>query len=148
MSTTLMACIHDQVILEMDDNAKRADIWAYLCSKIDCVQVKHSFGKCISEEWPTAFDLETIVKKSRRQFIYASMIIRYIELSKHSPHYHLQHILEISSSNSGEDPFAELNSLYQALMSPVRNILAAIKPSFSASILFIWTRPHVSIVCF
>jgi len=127
MSTTLMARIHDRVILGKNGNAEKADIQAYLCANVERIRVKHPFGKRIPEGWPTASDLETIVEKSSGQFIYASTVIRYIESPKHNPHIRLQHVLGISSPKLGEGPFAELDGLYRALMSSVGNLSDAIE---------------------
>jgi len=70
-------------------------------------------------------DLETIVKKSGGQFIYASTVIKYVKSPKQNPYDQLQHILGISSSKSGEDPFAELDGLFRVLMSSVENLKVA-----------------------
>ena len=125
--TTLTGQIQGQVILGKDGNAERADIRAYLRANVDRIRNNHAFGDRIPQEWPLESDLETIVSKSGGQFIYASTVIRYVESLDNDPHERLQHILGISSTKSGEDPFAALDALYRALMSLVKNLAAAIE---------------------
>jgi len=127
LANVLAPQMYRQLSLGTDRKSERVDISVYLRTNINHIRERHPFGKRIPRRWPLESDLETIVKKSGGQFIYASTIIRYIESPKYNPHHRLQHVLGISSSNSGEDPFAELNSLYQALMSSVENVLAAIE---------------------
>ena len=127
ISTTLTAHIHDQVILGKDGDAERADIRTYLHANIDRIRKKHTFGNRIPKEWPLESDLETIVKRSGGQFIYASTVIQYVGSPKHNPHERLRYVFAISSTIVGEDPFAELDALYLALMSSVENLVAAIE---------------------
>ena len=125
ISTTLTAHIQDQVILGKDSDAERADIRAYLHASVDRIRKKHAFGKRIPKEWPSETDLEMIVKRSGGQFIYASTVIRYVESPDHNPHERLRDILGIYPTKLEEDPFAELDALYRALMSSVKDISAA-----------------------
>ena len=127
MSTTLAAYIHDQVVLGTNGESEQADIRAYLCESIDHIRENHTFGKRIPQGWPTESDLQTIVKKSGGQFIYASTVMKYVESPKDNPHERLRGILGISATKSGEDPFAELDALYRVLMSSVENLSTAIQ---------------------
>jgi len=128
ISTTLTARIEDRVILGKDGDAERADIRAYLCASIDRIRDKHAFGQRIPREWLLESDLETLVRNSGGQFIYASTVVRYIELPDHNPYERLQYVLGISTK-PGEDPFAALDALYRALLSSVKpdNLAAAIE---------------------
>jgi len=127
MSTTLLAHIHDRVILGTNGESEQADIRAYLDSSVDRIRDKHPFGERIPRGWPTTSDLNTIVEKSGGQFIYASTVIRYVESLDHDPHERLRDILGISPTKTGEQPFAELDALYQDLMSSVKDLSAAIE---------------------
>ena len=127
MSTTLLAHIHDRVVLGKNGKSEQADIRAYLYASVDRIRNTHAFGERIPQEWPTTSDLQTIVEKSGGQFIYASTVIEYVDSSDHDPHKRLQDILDISSTKSGEHPFAELDALYQVLMSSVVDLSAAIQ---------------------
>ena len=127
ISTTFTTYIQDRVILGKNGDAERADIRAYLSASVDRIRNKHAFGKRIPKEWPLESDLETIVKRSGGQFIYASTVIQFVESADHNPHERLRDILGISGTKSREDPFAALDALYRALMSSVKDIPVASK---------------------
>jgi len=127
IATTLTAHIQDRVILGNDSDAERADIRAYLCSSVNRIRNKHAFGERIPKKWPSKSDLDTIVKNSSGQFIYASTVVRYVESPDNDPHERLRYILGISPPKSGEDPFAALDALYRALMSSVKNLSTAME---------------------
>jgi len=125
IDTTLTALIEDRAVLGDNSDAERADIQAYLRANVDRIRSKHAFGDRIPKEWPLESDLETIVRKSGGQFIYASTVVRYIESPDHNPHERLQHILGICPTKSGDEPFAALDALYRILMSSVKNFPVA-----------------------
>ena len=127
ISTTLAGHIQDQVVLGKDDSAERADIRTYLGASMCNIRNDHVFGERIPREWPSESDLETIVQKSHGQFIYASTVIRYIQLPNHAPHERLRYILGIPTSKSGRGAFTELDALYRVMMSSIDNIETAIK---------------------
>jgi len=125
LANVLAPRMYGQLSLGTDQESERVDISVYLRANIDYIRDRHPFGKRIPQTWPLESDLDTIVKKSGGQFIYASTVIKYVESPKQNPHERLRHILGISCSKSGEDPFAELDVLYRALMSSVENLTAA-----------------------
>jgi len=127
ISTALTTYIQDQVILGNNSDAESADVRAYLTASVNRIRNEHALGKHIPREWLLEFDLETIVRKSGGQFIYASTVVTYIESPDHDPHERLQYISGISPMKSGEEPFATLDGLYLALMSSVENLDAAIE---------------------
>lgn len=110
-----------------DENDERRDIRTYLRMNIDQIRKSHGFGTRIPLRWPLESDLETIVKKSGGQFIYASTVIKYVESPNHNPLQRLQYILGISTAQSAEDPFVELDALYRALMLSVPNLSATLE---------------------
>jgi len=127
IACTLKPRSQDQVILGQDCDAERDDIREYLCANVDRIRNNHAFGKRIPKEWLLEFDLENIVRKSGGQFIYASTIIQYIEAPDDNPYERLRYILGITGAKSREDPFAELDVLYLALVSSVKNRVAMIE---------------------
>jgi len=125
--STLSAYIHNEIILGKNMASEDADIGAYLCASIHRIRGQHPFGERIPEWWPTQSDLQTIIVRSGGQFIYASTVIRYLDSPKHNPCERLRDILGISTTKSGENPFAELDASYRGLMSSVVNISTAIE---------------------
>jgi len=127
ISTNLAGHIQDQVVLGRDDGTERADIRTYLSASMCNIRNDHVFGERLPREWPSESDLETVVQKSQGQFIYASTVIRYIQLPNHAPHERLRYILGIPTSKSGRGVFIELDALYRVMMSSIDNIETAIK---------------------
>ena len=127
LTNKLESRIHGRVILGSDGIDERADISAYLRVSVNRVRDTHAFGERIPQAWPTDPDLENIVKKSGGQFLYASTVIRYVESPEDDPHGRLRYILGLSTDRSGANPFAELDVLYRALMSSVKNVETAIE---------------------
>ena len=127
LSTTLVAHIHDQVILGKDVESERADIRKYLRDNIGHIWDKQPSGTCLSWWLAEKPDLETLVNRSNGQFIYAATVTRYIRSSEHNPYERLQMIFDIPASKSEAGPFAEIDTFYRSLMSSVGNLAAAIE---------------------
>jgi NACHT domain len=103
--------------LVLDDSySSEADIRHFLQSRFNEIKENHSLQALIPDSWPLQTDIETLVRKSSGQFIYASTVIKYVDSPKHRPHDRLNIILGISSPGS-DTPFAELDVLYKQILS-------------------------------
>jgi len=122
ISTTHAALIHNRIILGKDEKTEKADIWAYLGASFTRIRDKHVLRTHIPNDWPAESDLETIVKRSGGLFIYPATIIRHLESTSNHPHEELGTILQILTTKREVDPLAELDRLYQTLMSLVENL--------------------------
>jgi len=127
VTATLTPWTYGNMILGKDEDDERTDIRKYLQVSIVRIRKTHPFGTWIPPGWPLESDLETIVKKSGGQFIYASTVIKYVESPNHNPHERLRYILGISTTRSVEDPFVELDALYRALMLSAKNLSTIIE---------------------
>ena len=127
VTATLTPWTYGNMILGKDDDDERTDIRKYLQVSIVRIRNTHPFGAWIPPGWPLESDLETVVKKSGGQFIYASTVIKYVESPNHNPHERLRYILGISTTRSVEDPFVELDALYRALMLSAKNLSTIIE---------------------
>ncbi|KAF9531513.1 hypothetical protein CPB83DRAFT_108404 [Crepidotus variabilis] len=100
-----------------------ADIRRYLQSSFENIKQTHPFRRYIPSSWPATEVLETLVKKSSGQFIYASTVTKFVESMYHRPADRLEVVLGVHPSlNSGNMPFAELDALYTHIFSTVQDI--------------------------
>jgi len=127
LSNVLKSHLHDQVILGKNGKAEQADIRAYLHTNMKQIRDKHTFRARILPGWPAASALETVVKRSGGQFIYAATVIKYIGSPFHDPSERFQHILGSLADQSSADPFAALDELYRTLMSLVEDTATALE---------------------
>ncbi|KAF5321144.1 hypothetical protein D9619_000156 [Psilocybe cf. subviscida] len=69
--------------------------------------------------WPNPKDVETLVRRSSGQFIYASVVLKYIKSDEYyNPVARLETILELK--NGEDQPYAELDALYEYIFSQIR----------------------------
>ncbi|KAF9565045.1 hypothetical protein CPC08DRAFT_630422 [Agrocybe pediades] len=72
-------------------------------------------GRKLAQDWPGDEVIETLVRKSSDQFIYAATVIRYVESTRHRPDHRLDIVLNLRPAN-GDQPFAQLDSLYAMIL--------------------------------
>jgi hypothetical protein len=88
------------------------DIRTYLRSRFD--EISTRLPPSIPRPWPSDNIIEKLVKKAGGIFIYASTVLRYIEARDALPTNRLKDILNLSA---GSTPFAQLDLLYQQILS-------------------------------
>jgi hypothetical protein len=116
--------------ISLDDIQAHGDIRRYLYAKFKEIKATHLRRKFLARDWPSSAVIEQIVRNSSGQFIYASVVIGYISLPHVHPAIQLDIINGIRPRNSSENPFADLDALYQHIFSrvkrldTVRNVLA------------------------
>ncbi|KAF8151686.1 hypothetical protein B0H34DRAFT_755857 [Crassisporium funariophilum] len=105
------------------DNTFRPDddIRLYLTSKCNEIKDCHPFKHEIPDIWPSPGDIETLVKKSSGQFIFASVVVKYVGAINQRPVKRLQVVLGISPTNNA-NPFMELDALYHHILASVDDI--------------------------
>ncbi|KJA20352.1 hypothetical protein HYPSUDRAFT_167075 [Hypholoma sublateritium FD-334 SS-4] len=108
--------------LPLDDHyLPDQDIRLFLTDSFFSVKETHPFNDLLDHNWPTPELVEEIVTKSSGQFIYASVVMKFIS----APHLHPAQQLNIIRGlrPSGTlTPFAELDALYRHIFSQVRDI--------------------------
>ena len=127
------------------DNSYRpdADIKVFIKAKFDAIKRHHPLSHHLPELWPSASYVDHLVRKASGQFIYASTVMKYIELHRHWPTDRLKTILGIMTH--GEDtPFADLDALYTQIFSSVEDINKVLE--VFVVLLFVNTPkfPHIS----
>ncbi len=105
-----------------DHYSASKDIRVFLQSKFEWLKTHHPMRYVIPSSWPGDRTVENLVTKSSGQFIYASLVIKYISPICHRPTDRLDTILGIRPPVQQRDtPFAELDALYTHLLSLVND---------------------------
>lgn len=90
------------------------DIEAFLSSEFHKIKEEHPL---IPASWPSERDIKQLVEQSSGQFVYASMVIKYVTSSQ--PMACLDNII---AGRGRDNPFAELDALYNRIFSTVDDI--------------------------
>lgn len=100
-----------------------ADIRLYLVDKFHEIRSRNSFRLSIPNGWPSQDDLNTLVRNSSGQFIYAATIIRFIDSHRHNPVVRLATVLKARVyAEDTVTPFAQLDELYHQILASVDDI--------------------------
>lgn len=115
----LLAAILHSISLN-DEYLPDVDIELFLRDKFKECCITHPFQRNIPPEWPTDSAIHTLVRKSSGQFIYASVVVKYVTSIRHYPHRRLEVILNIRPTT--DSPYAELDALYSQILSNVEDL--------------------------
>ena len=107
-----------------DEYSPEEDIYRFLEDSFDKIRREHPLASDIPSPWPSADVLWELTWKSSGQFIFASTTVKYVGGDPHQlPHRRLDVIRRLQSPRGEEDlPYAELNSLYNHVLSNVTDI--------------------------
>ncbi|KAF4617828.1 hypothetical protein D9613_006346 [Agrocybe pediades] len=120
-----LKAMHISLSLDLQDGRDAdSDIRLYLLDRF--AEIKDDFdnrtaGRKLVQDWPSDRVIETLVKKSSQQFIYAATVVRYVESTRHRPDHRLEVVLNLRPVN-GDHPFAELDSLYAMVLESTLDI--------------------------
>ena len=96
------------------------DIRLFLADNFRQVKATHPMKRYLDNSWPSHDVLESLVKTSSGQFIYASTVIKYISSIRHRPADRLNIVLGIQPPRHvREMPFGELDALYRHIFTSV-----------------------------
>ena len=100
------------------------NIYRFLADSFKKIRSEHPLNSYIPSSWPSSDVLHELTEKSSGQFIFASTTVKYIGGDPHQlPHRRLDVIRRLQPPRADEDlPYAELNSLYNHVLSNVRGI--------------------------
>jgi len=99
------------------------DIRKFLQDNFHEIKKTHPFKRDIPEIWPSPDTLEGLVKKSSGQFIYAAIVIRYVQSIRHRPHHRLDIVMNVRPPQGlGDRPFAQLDALYMMILSSAEEV--------------------------
>jgi len=121
-STGFLSSLH--TTLALDDTYKPdEDIRLFLADNFKQVKDTHPMRHYLDPSWPSIDVLESLVKKSSGQFIYASTVVKYVSSIRHHPADRLNVVLGIRPPrHAHEMPFGELDALYRHIFSFVEDI--------------------------
>ena len=110
--------------LALDDTYEPdGDIRRFLTDKFRQIKDTHRMSGYLDPSWPSVDVLETLVKKSSGQFIYASTVVKYVSSIRHQPADRLNVVLGIRPPrHAREMPFGELDALYMHIFTAVEDI--------------------------
>ncbi|KAF8178713.1 hypothetical protein BJ912DRAFT_1146197 [Pholiota molesta] len=108
--------------LALDEHYKPDhDIRIFLSAKFSEIRNLHPSRNTLPSPWPSEEDIDYLVRKASGQFIYASTVMKYIDSPRRNPTKQLQIIRGLA--DPGKDtPFAQLDSLYDLILSSVEDI--------------------------
>ncbi|TFK35991.1 hypothetical protein BDQ12DRAFT_737259 [Crucibulum laeve] len=95
------------------------DIELFLRSKFTDIRQSHS-ARPFSDAWPSDSAVNTLVARSSGQFIYASVVMKYVSDPRHLPVRRLNVILGLSDRGN-DTPYAQLDLLYSHILSTVED---------------------------
>jgi len=113
-NATRMSALLFKIILDDEYNSED-DIELYLRDQFQKIRETHIFKASIPSSWPSEDQLDELKYKSSGQFIYATIVIRYVESSLHRPQQRLDAILGLRPPFK-DLPFSELDALYLHLL--------------------------------
>lgn len=94
------------------------DIRTFLCAGFAQIRRSHFYfeNSPAEKQWPSTSDVNELVRRSSGQFVYASVVMKYVQPEEHfNPAARLQVILDLQ--NNEDKPYAELDSLYEYIFS-------------------------------
>ncbi|KAF8799036.1 hypothetical protein BYT27DRAFT_7202800 [Phlegmacium glaucopus] len=113
--------------LALDDHYQPdVDIRLFLISKFEEIKAKHLLALHLPPSWPSALEVENLVRKSSGQFIYASTVMKFVESPRHRPTDRLD-IIFGQKTPGKQVPFAELDALYRLIFLSAENIEAVLE---------------------
>lgn len=108
--------------LYLDDVYKPDDdIHLFFRDSFTQIRTSHPFRSGIPASWPTSEAVESLVRKSSGQFVYASTVVRFIQSIRHQPHHRLDIVMSLRPPQD-DLPFSQLDALYRVILSSVRDI--------------------------
>ncbi|PPQ95015.1 hypothetical protein CVT25_000478 [Psilocybe cyanescens] len=109
--------------IALDNNYQSVeDIRHFLADKFNEIKTQHRLRSYIPIGWPAQDSLNTLVRKSSGQFIYASTVVKYVASAHHRPMHRLEVVLGIQLPKAGDNPFAELDALYRHILMGVEDV--------------------------
>ena len=108
--------------LPLDDNYRAdEDILRFLNDSFDEIKQTHPFRKRLAADWPSPDHIQEIVEKSSGQFIYASVVIKFLLSPSANPSIRLDIIRGLRPTGR-LTPFAQLDALYRHIFLQVDDL--------------------------
>ncbi|KAJ2915829.1 hypothetical protein MD484_g4600, partial [Candolleomyces efflorescens] len=105
-------------ILRLESYDTSEEIHRYLADEFVRIRDTHPAKNSIPLEWPGQDTLEGLTDRSSGIWAYPSTVIKYVCNPHRHPVEQLKHVIDASSNASSGRPFAELDALYDVVLSP------------------------------
>ncbi|EAU83555.2 hypothetical protein CC1G_04811 [Coprinopsis cinerea okayama7 len=104
------------------------DIRDYFCDGFSSIRETHPSRASIPPGWPPQRDLEKLVIAASSQFIFAATVIKFVSNPHENPVTLLKRVLNHPSQcTAGENPFADLDRLYDVILHPPNTDVALLR---------------------
>jgi len=120
------------------------DIRRFLTDKFHEIKMCHPFRSGIPSFWPSEHQMDHLIRKSSGQFIYASLVVRFVESAYESPMQQLDIILGLRPPINHDLPFAELDALYTFILSRTKNVEIVLQILGVHSVLQVGVSPKLA----
>ena len=101
------------------------DIRIFLIDSFKAIKESHALRSLLPATWPTTEDIDTLVRKSSGQFIYAATVVKFVK-SRRKPDEQLKIIFGINETGK-HSPFAELDAFYLHIFNVVEDLPRALE---------------------
>jgi len=101
------------------DLSSHDDIHKFLQDRFATLRAEHRL-KSHLQSWPPQEAITTILYRSSNHFIYAATVMKYIEAEHTDPRTRLDDILSLTSTSSAQNPYADLDAVFQQVLVNVR----------------------------
>jgi hypothetical protein len=108
--------VHSTIRLQdTEDSVVEADVTRYF--EEGFAHLRRVRRPRISEDWPPAYDLETLVKRTGHLFVFASTVMKFISHPRHSPQTRLRQLLDrVAAHPALSNPFSEVDAVYAQIL--------------------------------
>jgi hypothetical protein len=131
--------------LVLDDSFKPDDdIRLFLEDSFQEIRTTHPHRSLIPAAWPEPSDVDKLVQKSSGQFIYASVVVKYVSAPIDRPPRRLEVIMGLRPTRR-DLPFSELDALYMHILSSCTdpNIVLSILGLIITGLQFLDSVQHI-----
>ncbi|KAF5310663.1 hypothetical protein D9619_007728 [Psilocybe cf. subviscida] len=105
-----------------DDEDADAQIMAFFLKEFAEIRRVHPIRDFLPRQWPRPDQIEQLVSKSSKGFIYPATVIRYIKMPNNRPDECLERILGLSAIPTYDKPYEPLDCLYRHIFESVPEI--------------------------
>ncbi|KAF5314355.1 hypothetical protein D9619_011964 [Psilocybe cf. subviscida] len=101
-----------------NDYQSNEDIYQYFVSKFEEIRGEHPARRGLPSEWPSLTDIYALERRASGQFIYASVVTKFIADHGRHPDESLQTIIR-SKAGGNARPYEELDAVYAQVLSTI-----------------------------
>jgi hypothetical protein len=114
----------NSVVLDLGERNATHDIVTFLIHEFEEIKRSHPLARRghFTDSWPGRDVIFEITRKASGQFVYPSVVMKYVQSIKHDPELRLNIILGIDRNPNDDNPFSQLDALYEHILSSVQDV--------------------------